>query len=174
MDRLKEQSRTSSFQYQDLFEDYGYNVSKTIVLVYGVCLLIMALSILIICQFSHHCEGDEFALYKGFAVLLWLEWRAHAGKAVPTSVMEHVIISESDMQEYELYCKENLPKDKALMPCNELLLLWCTKIRKSRPMLHHANGLTYLALFPSQVDQLLTWISEMRQQHDEMGQQVFQ
>ena len=106
--------------------------------------------------------------------MLWLEWRAHIGKPLPPSIMGHVIINEEDMQEFEQYSDDNVPKHRALMPYSDLLALWYTKVKCITPTLHLANGLMYMSLSHSQVDEVITWIEGMQRQYHQQGELALQ
>lgn len=108
-------------------------------------------------------------------VSLWLDYRSYC-KATSLKVVDNfVIVTNTIHDEFDTFRKTELQKfnDLSLLPAIELLKFWQI-FCGTAPSLVSEYGQDYVALSKSQVDELCTWVDEMRIKFMSKGQAIFE
>ena len=132
---------------------------------------------LVFFQFSSYAtEPDEYALSKDVDVALWLDYRSFHEKPSLQDLGDFVIISLPLHAKLDLFKKAEIKPLYSLLAVNELLqfysLCQSPHLIKSRRI--EKYGKAYLELHLSEIDQLIPWVEEKRNEyHESDGEKIF-
>lgn len=104
---------------------------------------------------------------KDLDVHVWLQYRLFHGKSALTDIGDFVIIDPNLHDEFDAFKKAEIAKGHSFVPINELLLLFCLPQFSDLHELPRIEkfGERYLYLTAAQIDQLILWVYEMRENY---------
>lgn len=114
----------------------------------------------------------EFGLHLDLDVLLWLENRIYHN-LTPLRVLRHlgfVIVNNKEMEQFEEFKLKEVPSGFSVFKCNKLLNLWLLNHKEVHQYTQYGAGHVCLQL--KQVDNLCTWVTELREEVRKNGRQV--
>ena len=118
-------------------------------------------------------SGEEHGLSINADVALWLDCRTFHKNPPLQIVSDFVVVSNELHDEFDNFKGSETELSISLLPAVELLRFWLSRTGLSLPTIAK-YGKLYIPLNCSQLDDLCSWVSEMREQFIHLGRRMFE
>lgn len=118
-------------------------------------------------------DAHEYALSKDVDVAVWLQYRAYNKQPPLRDTGDFVIVNCELHDDFDDFKSKELEPDYSYLEMTELLRYYL----KNKPHINLSTveryGSTYLRLCGSEMDDLCEWVEELREEHSQVGNEVF-
>ena len=112
-------------------------------------------------------KPEDYTLSKDWDVALWVDYRAFHGEPELEDAVDFVIVDSQLHDQFDQFKRAEVKPSHSLLPMVELLRFYCLSKcpHEFDCSIVVRFGKTYLEMHEAQIDQLVVWVSDMRDQY---------